>query len=214
MISLFLGFNGIFILLRAVWARNEGAVISLSGIGCVVIGAVLDVLNSYGYDSLPQNSTAMGMSICIICQSQIVALRFASAFRRSEHLSRELQSEVAMQTRDIKSILAHIRQGIFTISTTDKTIDELHSEYLKDLTHQPQMKGQTLRTLILDRARLSEEEKSLTESSLDAAWARTRSASNSMPRILSMNWSSQCRERRKPERFRSTGIRCSARRRP
>jgi drug/metabolite transporter (DMT)-like permease/HPt (histidine-containing phosphotransfer) domain-containing protein len=169
MISLFVGFNGIYILVRAVWARNEGALISLSGIGCVVLGAVLDVLNSYGFHSLPQNSTAMGMSICIICQSQIVALRFASAFRRSEHLSRELQSEVEKQTRDIKSILTHIRQGIFTISTADKKIDELHSEYLKDLTHEPQMKGQNLRSLILDRARLSEEEKSLTESSLDAA---------------------------------------------
>jgi HPt (histidine-containing phosphotransfer) domain-containing protein len=168
-ISLFVGFNGIFILVRAVWARHPGAVISLSGIGCVVIGAMLDVLNSYGFHSLPQNSTAMGMSVCIICQSQIVALRFASAFRRSEHLSRELQSEVEKQTRDIKSILAHIRQGIFTISTRDKKIDELHSEYLKELTHEPQMKGQSLRSLILDRARLTEEEKSLTESSLDAA---------------------------------------------
>jgi HPt (histidine-containing phosphotransfer) domain-containing protein len=169
MISLSVGFNCIFILVRAVRARNQGALISLSGIGCVVIGAVLDVLNSYGFHSLPQNATAMGMSICIICQSQIVALRFASAFRRSEHLSRELQSEVEKQTRDIKSILAHIRQGIFTISTSDKKIDELHSEYLKDLTQQPQMKGQNLRSLILDRARLTEEEKSLTESSLDAA---------------------------------------------
>lgn len=169
MISLFVGFNGIFILVRAVWARHPGAVISLSGIGCVVIGAILDVLNSYGFHSLPQNSTAMGMSINIICQSQIVALRFASAFRRSEHLSRELQSEVEKQTRDIKSILAHIRQGIFTISTRDKKIDELHSEYLKELTQEPQMKGQSLRSLILDRARLTEEEKSLTESSLDAA---------------------------------------------
>jgi signal transduction histidine kinase len=76
---------------------------------------------------------------------------------------------VEKQTRDIKSILAHIRQGIFTISTSDKKIDELHSEYLKDLTQQSQMKGQNLRSLILDRSRLSEAAKSLTESSLDAA---------------------------------------------
>jgi len=99
MISLLVGLLCIFILVRAVRARHEGALISLSGIGCVVIGAFLDVLNSYGFDSLPQNCTAMGMSICIICQSQIVALRCPSAFRRSDHLSRELQAEVEKRTR-------------------------------------------------------------------------------------------------------------------
>lgn len=169
MISLLLSGICLVVLVRAAWARDEGAIISLSGLVFVVVGAFLDILNSFGFDFLPINSTGIGMSAFIICQSQIVASRFARAFRRSEHLSRELQSEVEKQTLDIKSILTHIRQGIFTISQPDRKIDELHSEYLKELTRQSQMNGQNLRSLILDRSQLSEERKSLTEASLDAS---------------------------------------------
>jgi len=160
---------GSWILMRAWRAHDDGAVISLSGALFIFIGLILDMLNSYGFNNLPTNSTGIGMSVFIICQSQIVASRFAQAFRRSEHLSKELQNEVEKQTRDIKSILASIRQGIFTISRPDQSIDDLHSEFLKELTGESSMHGQSLRSLIFNRSNLTEDVKATTESTLDAS---------------------------------------------
>lgn len=154
---------------NAVRARDEGALISFIGSVVVMLGYFFDILNSYGFRMFPSNCAGMGLAFFVICQSQIVAKRFALAFRQSEFLSRELQNEVHRQTRDIKSILTHIRQGIFTLNRENRTIDEQHSEFLKEITGEQAIAGRSIRSLFLDRSNLSEDAKSLTEASLDAS---------------------------------------------
>lgn len=168
-LGLLLSAFGLRAYVKAIRARDEGALISFIGASVVMIGYVFDILNSFGFSIFPANSAGVGLGFFVICQSQIVAQRFARAFRQSEYLSRELQNEVQRQTIDIKSILTNIKQGIFTVNRRDMTIDDQHSEYLKDITGESAISGRTIRTLLLDRSNLTEDTKALTEASLEAA---------------------------------------------
>lgn len=83
-------------------------------------------------------------------------------------LNEGLETEVENKTRDIVSILKSIRQGIFTIHSPELTIDQQYSEFLREMTGCQHIAGNTLRSLLLDRTELSENEKSIIESCIAA----------------------------------------------
>lgn len=144
---------------RAAWARELGGVFSLIGCFCLVSATTLDVLIARGI--LPGSilNTQYGLAIFLFMQSQIVGIRFASAFRTAEHLSRQLRDEVDRQTRDIKSILSSIRQGIFSISASNSKSDDQTSAYLEQLLARSDVTDRTIDELLLDSSSLTADEK-------------------------------------------------------
>ncbi|HET9238151.1 MAG TPA: 7TM diverse intracellular signaling domain-containing protein [Oligoflexus sp.] len=144
---------------RAAWSRELGGVFSLIGCFCLVGATTLDVLIARGI--LPGSivNTQYGLAIFLFMQSQIVGIRFASAFRTAEHLSRQLRDEVDRQTRDIKSILSSIRQGIFSLRASNSKSDDQTSAYLEQLLARSDVTDRTIDELLLDSSNLTADEK-------------------------------------------------------
>ncbi len=153
--------------LRAVYYREPGAFLGLSG-GLVLLAcAVHDVLVSRNIIFNPFIG-AYGLVVFLLLQSLVIGQRFAKAFRQAEFLSRSLRDEVERQTRDIKSILQHIRQGIFSITRPHLTVDEQHSTYMNQIFGPETLAGQNLKSLLLQRVELSNDDRAQIESALEA----------------------------------------------
>ena len=58
---------------------------------------------------------------------------FSLAFKEVSRLSGNLAKEVDLQTRDIRSMLEGIRQGIFSIETLDGIVEGSGSKYLESI---------------------------------------------------------------------------------
>ncbi|MDQ3231795.1 MAG: 7TM-DISM domain-containing protein, partial [Pseudobdellovibrionaceae bacterium] len=164
-----IGLASIYGQLRATHAGEKGALISLLGSCVVFIGSMLDLLWSKGFTFLPTNCTGITITLFVIAQSQIVAVRFAAAFRQAEHLGRALQSEVEKQTRDIKSILRSIKQGIFTLVQPHGTVGSQYSDHLRDIVGKERIEGETLDRLLLDHSQIGADEKNMMGAALGAS---------------------------------------------
>ncbi len=144
-----------FSVIRAYRARELGAVFSLLGCVGLILSTATDILYAIGFKTGTGMNAQYGLVLFLFLQSQIVGIRFASAFRQADHLSRKLQDEVDRQTRDIKSIFKSIRQGIFSIRASDHKTDDQSSEYLGEMLHTSELQGQTIQDLLLTRSQLS-----------------------------------------------------------
>lgn len=132
------------ILIRVTRAREFGARTALYGSMALLITLTSDLLQARGATFLPYNAIAFGVVVFVLFQSQIVGMRFARAFRKAERLSRDLQKEVSRQTRDIRSILMSINQGIFTIRPPDLVIGDDHSNYLIQILGKTDLAGRNV----------------------------------------------------------------------
>jgi HPt (histidine-containing phosphotransfer) domain-containing protein len=159
-------------IIRALKNKEVGALISFIGTGILVASFINDALINFkiiqGVRVLP-----FGISLFVLLQSQIVAIRFAEAFRQSEKLGRDLQQEVERQTRDIKTILKNIKQGIFTLVPPFKKAGDQYSDYLVKILGTKEIVGQTIDQLLLKQSDLSSDAKSQIESALDASFGET-----------------------------------------
>jgi hypothetical protein len=155
-------------MLWAAWCRQSGALISVGGFLFIMIVAINDIMIGMGLITMPF-LMQYGVAGLIFAQQQLLARLFAEAFQKAEHLSRELKTEVEKQTRDIKAILANIKQGIFSISSTDKPIDPQYSQHLETIVGIKNIEQINFRSLFLDRVMLNSDEKSQLASCLDAS---------------------------------------------
>ncbi|SMF50111.1 7TM diverse intracellular signaling domain-containing protein [Pseudobacteriovorax antillogorgiicola] len=158
---------GMIIVLRAFWNREQGAALSMVGMLAIALGLVNDVLYSIGFTFLPSNSIAYAVVFFCFFQGQIVGIRFAAAFRQAERLSRHLKAEVERQTRDIRSILASIRQGIFTIRPQDLQVGEDYSQHLEQILNTKDIAGRGVMDLLFSESSLSSDQKKQLQTALD-----------------------------------------------
>ena len=86
-------------LIRAAWRRVRGATMALIGISLLVASMINDSM-VYIYQIPMPYVGHYGMVAFIFCQSMVVGSNFAFAFRTADKLSKDLQLEVARQTRD------------------------------------------------------------------------------------------------------------------
>jgi len=164
----FMGFI-FFATCRASLARRTGASMAMIGACGLAIGACIEALYAWGWTFLPVNSLVYGMIFFTFFQSQIVAKLFVHAFRQSEHLSRELRKEVDRQTRDIKSILDSMKQGVFTVMAPGRAIGSQYSPYLTQVIGRDIHAGMSLDELLLDRTDLSSDQKNQIHAALEAS---------------------------------------------
>jgi len=172
-----LAVNGIFLLippllmvqtLRAAWQGQRGAGLSALGLGIMILAMLNDILvavtNTYDAPYLGQ----YGMLAFILTQSQVVGKNFAHAFRTAERLSRDLRVEVERQTRDAKTILLSVQQGLMTINA-DGTINDDYSRFVTQILNDKAPEKQNIRKLFLDRSDLSREAKDMTMTILETS---------------------------------------------
>ncbi len=134
-----LSFVLITVIVLAAKNREEGARISLFGAAFLMVGSFLDIAQSLGFESLPLNSTGMGLVVFAAFQSQIIAVRFASAFRRSEYLSRSLQNEVERATITLVAQKQRLEVQQVQLSQSNQELrvaDELKTAFFRQVSHE------------------------------------------------------------------------------
>jgi signal transduction histidine kinase len=169
--------NGIFLVvppllmvqtIRAAWKGQRGAGLSALGLGLMIIAMLNDILvavnNAYDAPYLGQ----YGMLAFIITQSQVVGKNFAHAFRTAERLSRDLRVEVERQTRDAKTILHSVQQGLMTINA-DGTINDDYSRFVTQILGDKAPERQNIRKIFLDRSDLTREARDMTMTILETS---------------------------------------------
>lgn len=155
---------GLTVVVRAVLQRRQEAVLAASGCfflsGCVFY----DILVTFNIFSQPY-LTSIGMSFFIFMQSQVVAQRFAKAFRVAEHLSEKLKDEVDRQTLELRSIMENIPQGVF-ILLADRTIQGHYSRELELLLGQQNLAGRLALRVLFHNSKVTAEDRSIMDSIL------------------------------------------------
>ncbi|HET9237852.1 MAG TPA: 7TM diverse intracellular signaling domain-containing protein [Oligoflexus sp.] len=174
--GILLGFFSGYLALRAVLAGEPDARIVLFGISAIVIASLFELLNALNFIQFGRNGMTFGMAIFAACQSQIISKQFAQALNRSEHLSAELHTEVQRQTRDIRSLLDNLNQGIFTLTAGSQKIGSLFSASLRTIIGRDHIEGATIKELLLDRSDLKPDHKARMESALAASLGEDRIA--------------------------------------
>ncbi len=137
-----------------------------------------DVLASEGLLD-HQMISPFGLGIYFGFQSYLLAARFSKAFvdlgvKEAEitELNAGLEQKVEEKTRDIRSILQSIQQGIFMIRRVDQTQLAIHSDYsryLETMVERGDLSGRDPMDLIFQHADVTAEQKSMTHSILDSS---------------------------------------------
>lgn len=94
----------------------------------------------------------------ILLQGAVISHRFAQAYSLAARLSAHLQKEVERQTRNIRSILDSMHQGVFTIGGQDLKLGSERSLYLSECLQVPP-EAKDLRSAFLDRISLDADQK-------------------------------------------------------
>ena len=101
----------------------------LLGLAVFGIGTIHDVLVGAEFFVSPE-ITLYGQTFLVLMQGSVISQRFADAFTTVRRLRDRLQLEVEQQTREIKSILKTILQGIFIIENPKLDIGVHRSDHL------------------------------------------------------------------------------------
>jgi HPt (histidine-containing phosphotransfer) domain-containing protein len=99
-----------------------------------------------------------GFTALVFMQGQVIAGLFAVAFRTAQRLTLHLKAEVDRQTREIRSMLDHIPQGVLSF-VGNGIADANYSVHLEKILGTPDITGRSLSELILDRSSLNADER-------------------------------------------------------
>jgi hypothetical protein len=155
---------GMIVVFRALVHRREEALMSTIGSFILSSCVVYDILVTFNIFSQPY-LTSLGMSAFVFMQSQVVAQRFAKAFRVAEYLSLKLKDEVERQTLELRSIMENIPQGVF-IMLADQTMQGNYSRELEQLLDDKALAGRPVLPALFRNARLTREDLSIIDSVL------------------------------------------------
>ena len=145
-----------------------GARISVLGFLAIFITSGYDIALGMGLISSDIYLGPYGLAILIFCQSQVIAVMFAKAFRTAENLSKDLQREVERQTRDIRSMLDHIPEGIFTI-VPPGVIQPNFSAYMNKIFNKDEIAGKNAVDFLLGESSLNKDQVSRIQSAITSA---------------------------------------------
>jgi hypothetical protein len=153
------------------------ALIFLTGTSVYFTMIMHDVLAAEGLIDAPLRSS-YGLVTFFLFQSFLLAARFSKAFsdlgvkeKEITELNNGLERMVDEKTRDIRSILHSIQQGIFMMRKTRSGV-ETHpdfSNYLRQMLRTDDIGGEDPLALIFRRTALTEDQKSMTRSIVEAS---------------------------------------------
>ncbi|MFW7377739.1 MAG: 7TM diverse intracellular signaling domain-containing protein [Oligoflexus sp.] len=158
-----------YLITRVFLAREIGGTMCFVGMVILMSGTFLEALSALGLVDGILNAMGYGIVFFLVFQSQIVASQFVQAFRQSELLGRELQKEVDRQTRDIRSILDNIKQGIFTVVSPLQVAGRQYSPFTKTILHTDHIEGRTVEDLLLKHSDLTADQADQINATLSCA---------------------------------------------
>ncbi|WP_218109982.1 7TM diverse intracellular signaling domain-containing protein [Oligoflexus tunisiensis] len=190
------------IMVKAMYGKSSGALYAFSGTVIMIATLAYDILIVYGLLPYPY-LTQYGTCVFIFMESQVVAKRFALAFRTAERLQKDLTDEVDRQTRSIRSILNTMEQGLLIIQP-DLTIHEEYSQHLEIIFEVQDLKETPAIPLLFAQSTCDQELISQVESILIASFGEdllcwelnashlpreiTLSSAQSSRKILELEW--------------------------
>jgi signal transduction histidine kinase len=147
---------------------QTGARTSLAGIVLIFLTGIFDI--AIGTEMVHSDLFLLPYGFCLMafCQSQVVTVMFAQAFRTAERLTRELAAEVERQTRDIRSMLDNVPQGIFTL-TTSGIIESSYSRHLEKIIETRNIAGHNVVDFIFANSNLNADQVSRVRSALSSS---------------------------------------------
>lgn len=86
---------------------------------------------------------------------------------------RRLLREVERQSREVKAILANIRQGIFTIDSPDLTLGPEYSDYLEKIVEHKKIAGSSAMDLIFNQTNLNNEQRDMLATVISSSISET-----------------------------------------
>ena len=115
-----------------------------------------------------------GMFIFIFSLASLLSMRFSWAFRdlntaqiEIRELNAGLENMVKQKTADIRSMMLHIRQGIFALAGKGApVIQKDYSQHLEDILHTQDIAGATIEGLLLGDSTLNSDEKNIIEETI------------------------------------------------
>ncbi len=131
----------------------------------------------------------IGIQTAITLQKIILNEQLAVERDQLSQLHHTLEQKVVEQTRDIKTIMQHIKIGICTVSGPSISIDKDYSQVLEQLLGQDTLKNKPLLPLLFDHSELKEDEKDQAKNALSFSLSEHELAfsmnEHILPRLLS-----------------------------
>ena len=125
---------------------------------------------------LTENAMQIGSLLEVVLLSFALADRLNTLKRKLQHVNKKLESHLANveqqveeKTRDIRSILKTIRQGIFMIMPENLKIHSDYSQHTTIMLDKKPGLDQTLESLLLDKVKLSNNDRDLMMQTLSAS---------------------------------------------
>jgi signal transduction histidine kinase len=157
-----------FLITWQVWlawrAREENSGLYLLGFAIFFASLINDLLVVFRLVTLPMLSN-WGLMVMIFMQTQLLAIKYAQAFEKSRSLSQtlaewnqSLEHRVALQTREIRSLLTHVRIGIFGLIGRSKRIAKDYSQHLEIIFEEQHLEGRHGLELLLSNSELMQDE--------------------------------------------------------
>ncbi len=162
-----IGLISLFVLVRLgqlAWHRYPGTWLAAGALTINALTFINDFMvytRRYDFVYLSQ----YGMVAFTVIQSLIAGKRFAKAARTAENLRLNLQKEVARQTREIRSMLDNMRQGLFMIHTDLKVMPN-YSKNLEDIFEAKSLRNRDALDLLFEYSQTSQEQRSMVRSTL------------------------------------------------
>ncbi len=145
-------------------AREENSGLSLIGFAFFFATLLNDLLVVFRVLTLPFLSN-WGLMVMIFMQTQILAIKYAQSFAKTRTLSQtlaewnqSLEQTVAMQTREIRSLLTHVKIGIFGLVGNTKKISKDYSQHLEIIFEDQHLEGRPGLELLLQGSDLLQDE--------------------------------------------------------
>ncbi|MFW7381556.1 MAG: 7TM diverse intracellular signaling domain-containing protein [Oligoflexus sp.] len=145
-------------------------------LGCfaVWIAGVHDILRYIeGFPSLGWAMIPFGVMGLFVSMGWILAARFAEerqeAIRIREQMIEKVEALVEEKTRDIRSIMTHIKIGIFALTKGQFKIHKDHSDYLLELFEKDHITDENGFDLLFANSNMTSDEKSQIHSALTVA---------------------------------------------
>lgn len=96
---------------------------------------------------------------------EVLATQAAMSIEKAQLYS-HMEQKIEERTRDIRSILANIQQGIFTIKGSQLTVDDDYSIYLETIFERRNLAGIPMEQLLFSQSNLDADQKSLVKNAL------------------------------------------------
>ncbi|WP_176736571.1 7TM diverse intracellular signaling domain-containing protein [Oligoflexus tunisiensis] len=175
-------FISLCVLSRAVYYRREGALLYLVGLGIFFASVFYDLFMTLGYLIITPsylkasiNYTPFGLYIFLLMKSILLERNFTSAYYRVQNAEREVselniklqhhltnvEAIVEQKTREIKSILKNIKQGIFRCvfdSNSNACVAEGYSPYLEEILGTRNLALQPIKRALFHSSQLSSDQ--------------------------------------------------------